>query len=397
MYLLVIAGFLILCHHYDSTSASPIVGLNVRFAQIDEFPYVASIKRSNINNIHPETDHLCTGVLVSPRDVLTVDHCFYLASNQHVEIIIGRNNIRHGRIFHVSWWMSYNEWITVRHVTPQYINNDITMIRLTSMVPSSINPVSLWPFPDINLFGKTATVAAFGTSEFGVRTRLMETAELKIITRTECQNIIERFHSTRYQINEKYLCARSTPFTILTNDNSGAAVLFQDMLVGIHRGTYPDQTWNNHEDKLTENVNEMIVPAELSRIPDTMLGHLTGVVAAFGREIRDHISNFMETASLIVLSRRTCETRLRRMREEFIVTENVVCGANKPVVLMSKGNRGAPLIQNGRLLGIYRDLIPAGGDEYAPNKINLFIKMYTSSTVAKKETLKINVLHIVYE
>jgi hypothetical protein len=46
-------------------------GENVRLAHEAEFPSVVSIRLMIPDRIRPEIDHVCSGVLVSLRDVLT--------------------------------------------------------------------------------------------------------------------------------------------------------------------------------------------------------------------------------------------------------------------------------------------------------------------------------------
>ncbi|XP_011495556.1 PREDICTED: uncharacterized protein LOC105360363 [Ceratosolen solmsi marchali] len=249
---LLAAGFLILCNNYDSISGSPIHGVNVRFADPGEFPYVVSIKRSNDTNPQPETDHVCSGVLVTHKDVLSTESCLLCFFNEMPEIMVGSNNIREGTKHYVLWWLTYNQWNNIRQARRAILNSVIIL-------------------------------------------------------------------------------------------------------------------------RLNETVDYDIRPIETVSIPQGVLRHLRGQVPAFGREIRDHISNWMETADLTVMTKRECEHRFARQYLDFRVTENFFCAIANPVALMSKGNRGAPLVQNGRLIGIYKELYPDIPEEYHPSKVNLFM------------------------
>jgi hypothetical protein len=82
------------------------------------------------NRHRPENDHVCSGVLVSMRDVLTVEHCHNYFQNHVPEVIVGSNNIRRGSRYYVSWWLSYNQWTEIRQTTRQFPSNDITILRV---------------------------------------------------------------------------------------------------------------------------------------------------------------------------------------------------------------------------------------------------------------------------
>ncbi|XP_011495555.1 PREDICTED: uncharacterized protein LOC105360362 [Ceratosolen solmsi marchali] len=131
---LLAAGFLILCNNYDSISGSPIHGVNVRFADPGEFPYVVSIKRFNPTNPQPEKDHVCTGVLVSHRDVLTAERCADTFGNQRPEIVVGNNNIREGTKHYVHWWMAVRQWANVRNVALEFLQNSLLIYRVYSFL-----------------------------------------------------------------------------------------------------------------------------------------------------------------------------------------------------------------------------------------------------------------------
>ncbi|XP_011495223.1 PREDICTED: uncharacterized protein LOC105360122 [Ceratosolen solmsi marchali] len=100
---------------------------------------------------------------------------------------------------------------------------------------------------------------------------------------------------------------------------------------------------------------------------------MQGDVAAFGREIQDHISNWMETVPIKSITNRLCERKAESTGFAIDMTQNVFCAVSEPLALMSKGNVGAPLVQNGRLMGIFKELYPKQPEGYLPHKLNIFI------------------------
>jgi hypothetical protein len=112
--------------------SSPMFGENVRLAQNGEFPFVVSIKRRNLFTILQENNHACSGVLVSNKDIITVNHCFQNVRDYITEVIVGSNDLCLGTIHYVSQWLSFNQWSTIRNVETNYITNDIAMIRVSN-------------------------------------------------------------------------------------------------------------------------------------------------------------------------------------------------------------------------------------------------------------------------
>jgi secreted trypsin-like serine protease len=115
---------------HDLAISSPMFGENVRYANQGEFPFVVSIKRISFNNSEPENYHICTGTLVSNKDVLTAEHCSDNLLISDIEVIVGSNDIREGKQYNVSWWITYNTWISMKKKKSQYHNNDIMMLRV---------------------------------------------------------------------------------------------------------------------------------------------------------------------------------------------------------------------------------------------------------------------------
>jgi hypothetical protein len=70
--------------------------------------------------------------------------------------------------------------------------------------------------PETYLYGSTIDVAGFGTASTGQMYRLMQTVQMKIISRHECDLRIGRLRGSAYKTAEKYLCGASNPVALMT-------------------------------------------------------------------------------------------------------------------------------------------------------------------------------------
>ncbi|XP_011495552.1 PREDICTED: chymotrypsin-2-like [Ceratosolen solmsi marchali] len=245
-----ITGFLIFCIKYHLAASGPMYGEYVRLAYSEEFPYVVSIKRFNNTNPEPETDHICTGVLVSHKHVLTIENCFDYLENYTTEVLIGRQNIRLCKKYYVAWWMSYTAWATLRNIKPEFLKNDITIIKLKQTVPTTITPATLSSMTSKDLYRSTVEIAGFGMTAEDRMTSYMETVTVSIISQRECEERIEKIGQNKCELNKKYLCGVGDPVALMSNGNSGSAVLYNGQLVGIHKGTCPVHEIMYHPEKI---------------------------------------------------------------------------------------------------------------------------------------------------
>ena len=93
------------------------------------FPYVVALVLTDASN-PAAFRQICTGTLVSNRDVLTSEHCVAGNNPDHFQIIVGSRDLRNGVRLSTLFWLSFEEWC--RHVGKRisYYINDIAMIRV---------------------------------------------------------------------------------------------------------------------------------------------------------------------------------------------------------------------------------------------------------------------------
>jgi hypothetical protein len=117
-------------HQYIFSYAKPLIGINVRRAHTNEFPFIVPIKFINDTNATPETDFFCTGTVVSKRYVLSVVHGLIQVPIHLLEIIVGSTDLRSGRKFHLLKLVTYEMWADYKNIPIERSINDISLIRV---------------------------------------------------------------------------------------------------------------------------------------------------------------------------------------------------------------------------------------------------------------------------
>jgi secreted trypsin-like serine protease len=106
-----------------------LYGQKVRNARRTEFPFIVSIIRipNPSNALLP--NHICTGTLITRRDVVTCEHCIVDERIQRVRIIVGILDVREGVRHKALWWMTYDNW-AAQNTQSELENNDLCNIRV---------------------------------------------------------------------------------------------------------------------------------------------------------------------------------------------------------------------------------------------------------------------------
>jgi secreted trypsin-like serine protease len=111
-----------------------MVGNNIVNVTAGEFSMIVSLKQANFNNNEVEKDHLCSGVLISKKDVLTTAHIFDNLPTIGFNIIIDSNDLRNGKKYFPYWWLTFDRWSKLYEIPSETEMNDIAVIRVNNIL-----------------------------------------------------------------------------------------------------------------------------------------------------------------------------------------------------------------------------------------------------------------------
>ncbi|XP_011495560.1 PREDICTED: chymotrypsin-2-like [Ceratosolen solmsi marchali] len=247
---LLIAQCLLSCIQYGFIEA-----MESRGAREGEFPFVVSIKKQEYPN-RPDKDHVCSGVLISNKDVLTIERCQECVTEGATEILYGSVNLKAGFKRYPLWWMTYVQWAHIKNKQLTYQQNQLAIIRLNEPVPASIKIAEIQTTQNSNLYGSLVQTAGWGALMIGMTPRLMRTTSLTVLTNEQCQQKINRLYPRRpFQLQPTYLCTNGDHeeqhWHLM---DFGGPLIFDDKVIAINQDIYPMPTNPPHPEKLNLHI-----------------------------------------------------------------------------------------------------------------------------------------------
>ncbi|XP_011498162.1 PREDICTED: mite allergen Der f 3-like [Ceratosolen solmsi marchali] len=207
---------------YYSSDAKALVGRNIRAARRNEFTFVVSISVKNPRR-NPFRDHLCTGTLITKQHVLSAAHCMR-CSLVLCRVIVGSTILSEGKRYKIESWINYQQWAQEHNKEVEYIDNDITIITLERRVTeANVEPVVLTTLNDDNLIGSNVVIASWGLGNDGVLCTHLQTVQLRVLTREQCQREIEASEGEEIgPVPHSVICTKANPYALLGGVNINA-------------------------------------------------------------------------------------------------------------------------------------------------------------------------------
>jgi len=148
------------------------------------YPWVVALARGNSDAAY------CGGALVAPDRVVTAAHCISGYPAGSVRVIAGRTDLRSNK--------GEERWVVRYWVDPGYESpiegDDVAVLLLDYPVP--YRPVPLETDEDAYQAGVPATVFGWGyTSEAGPTSPVLRSAEVPLISDSQCADTYEEFDS----------------------------------------------------------------------------------------------------------------------------------------------------------------------------------------------------------
>jgi secreted trypsin-like serine protease len=116
---------------YGFVPSKALQGSNVIMADSNVFGFVVSLMRMETERPPLEYDHICSGSLISKRDVLIAAHCIVNEEKESVSIVAGSTDLRQGRKYLISWWITHELWNDINNIESNFNDNDIAIIRVS--------------------------------------------------------------------------------------------------------------------------------------------------------------------------------------------------------------------------------------------------------------------------
>ncbi|KAJ8683541.1 hypothetical protein QAD02_019333 [Eretmocerus hayati] len=235
----------------DLIRAEPLTGVDVKKTRISDYNYVVGLAR--IDPTKSREDNLyCSGVLLTPRHVLTNDRCIKGRKRNDIIVYAGPSDVYLTSEAKPCHWSTYLDW-EQRPTNEEPLNfgiNDIAIITLC-------NPAALYKFHPPTMSRETfekhkqinALMIGYGNTLNRDHARFRTKASVHLIEPEICGKMT-KWRSIQ---TGRLICTASKPYSIASKGDGGAPLLDRSRyLMGINSGVFylhegdPDTAVNIH-------------------------------------------------------------------------------------------------------------------------------------------------------
>ncbi|XP_058809742.1 kallikrein-7-like isoform X2 [Phymastichus coffea] len=238
------------------SNGNPFMGYNVQQAEVHEFDFVVSISIKRYASLVLEEDyHICGGVLITTRYVITSAHCKCEGSGELEDytVKVGHDLRNWEANYSIMSWKNFK-----RCCCPLYKRentcNDIAVLKLAKDIRSKITRNIELPAinysPIDQLYNKNATSADWGNVNSMLHPRYMQKVTMTTISMQECLRNINQAHRIaelnndlpkNYVLESNILCSNGNrvpgviPYTILGDgDSGGPLIIGKNQIIAIN-------------------------------------------------------------------------------------------------------------------------------------------------------------------
>ncbi|XP_011493778.1 PREDICTED: uncharacterized protein LOC105369066 [Ceratosolen solmsi marchali] len=111
-------------------------------------------------------------------------------------------------------------------------------------------------------------------------------------------------------------------------------------------------------------------------MPSTHFYGGNATIAGWGLSNNNTVSQILQTATTIILTKNDCETRISNIMEETASLDDIyMCSIADPYVLLNYGDSGGPVIYNGNIIAINKGTCPLRKNTVNTLEVNVHLNI----------------------
>ncbi|XP_058797602.1 serine protease 30-like [Phymastichus coffea] len=231
--------------------ADPLKGEQIFQADPQDFPFVVSFRQKMLEGLL-DSEHFCTGSLITQIHVITAAHCFEERIESEIEaIIVGEYWIRPYVDHGIDYWLIYDSWARENGKAIEMPLNDIAIAKLSSPANREhITPVSLTNLNNKQLYGTKAMIIGWKAINEDSLTMVLLQGKVTILCPSKYERLLKLVANRIIKLNKIYLATFTAPYILASCGDSGGPLLDNNhFLLGVTRSTCPISRWGNFSEE----------------------------------------------------------------------------------------------------------------------------------------------------